>query len=315
VFLVLLGLLAAFLSWFGVRLTRGYAIQRQVSGVPASTARSELPRGGGIVILVITLLIFMPAGIAVADPGQVVRFALCAAMIATVSFFDDLRTLPRLVRLAAQSLAALIFIPAAPIYVIGLPHQDLLLGDAAAYVVSVLWIVGLSNAYSYMDGIDGLAGGQAVLVGGLWAGVGLIDGNMLVLLLGVLVAGASAGFLVYNLPPASIFMGEVGGTFLGFCLAALPMFAVAQGGSSRLIVAGGMFVSLFVFDAALTFFRYLMKGDARRTFRSHLYQRLVRLGDPAYRVTLLYLSLSVGLSVAGIVYWQSAAWMVLSWPR
>lgn len=311
IFLIFCGALATFTSWFGVRLIRNYAARQQT---PAGTSPSpETPRGGGVAILAVVLLIFMPVGLSLGDPGQVVRFALAGALMGLIGFVDDLRTLPRPARLVAQAAVAFIFVPAAPILHIGLPRFDLILTGGVSFVVSILWIVGLVNAYNYMDGIDGLAGGQAVLAGGLYVGVGLIQSDPLIVLLGLLIAGASAGFLVYNLPPASIFLGDVGSMFLGFSLAALPMLAVSRGASPRLMVTGGLIVGLFLFDAVFTFFRYLAKGqDRRHPYRSHLYQRLVKLGEPPHLVTLLYLLLSIGFGVAGLIYWNQETWLSLA---
>lgn len=306
VVLVALGGLSILLSWAGVRFTRRYAMQRLQSG--SSVYYAEVPRGGGLAILVVVLLIFMPVGFGISDPGQVVRFALAGSMIAVIGFFDDLRTLPRPIRVLAQCLAALIFVPAAPISYLDLPRLNIRLDLITSYAVSVIWVVGLVNVFSYMDGINGLAGGQAVLAGCLWAAVGLLADKPLIALLGLLVAGATLGFLVYNLPPNSIFLGDVGSSFLGFSLAALPMLIVAQGESPRLIISGGMMVSLFVFDAALTFFRYLMtRRWLPHTERSHLYQRMIQLGDPPLRVLMLYLTLSTGFGLAGLIYWREAA--------
>ncbi|MEP7289574.1 MAG: hypothetical protein ABI947_27815 [Chloroflexota bacterium] len=312
ILLLTLGALSGVLSWIGVSLIRNYALSRQRNAVASGDTTPETPRGGGLAILVVVLLIFMPVGLSIGEPSQVVRFALSGVFFGIIGFLDDLRTLPRVARLALQTLAALIFIPSAPIHEIGLPYLNLSLSEPMAYLISALWIVALSNAYNYMDGIDGLAGGQAVLAGTLWAGVGLIEGDPLIVLLGLLIAATSAGFLVYNLPPASIFMGDVGTTFLGFSLAALPMLTVSRGASSRLIISGGLIVGLFLFDAVLTFFRYLLKGQGRsHAYRSHLYQRLVKLGESPYRVTTLYLLLSTGFGIAGLIYWRTTAWMAL----
>ena len=310
ILLIFCGALAAVLSWLGVRLFRSYA-ERQHNSLGGSP-NPQAPRGGGLVILVVVLLIFMPVGLSLGDPSQVVRFALGSAMMGLIGFADDLRTLPRPARLVAQAAVAFIFVPAAPILHIGLPRFDLALPGPFSVIISILWIVGLVNAYNYMDGIDGLAGGQAVLAGGLYVGVGLIQNDPLIVLLGLLIAGASAGFLVYNLPPASIYLGDAGSMFRGFSLAALPMLAVARGASPRLIVTGGLIVGLFLFDAVLTFFRYLATGqDRRHPYRSHLYQRLVKLGEPPHLVTLLYLLLSIGFGVAGLIYWHQETWLSL----
>jgi UDP-N-acetylmuramyl pentapeptide phosphotransferase/UDP-N-acetylglucosamine-1-phosphate transferase len=312
-FLIPLGILSAVLSWAGVRLIRNYALSRQLSLTPEDRA-PETPRGGGLAILVIVLLIFMPIGLSFGDPTQVVRFALSSAFIGIIGFLDDLRTLPRWGRIALQILAALVFIPSAPITEIGLPVpiSSVTFTVPVSYVVSALWIIAFANTYNYMDGIDGLAGGQAVIAGAFWASIGIFQNDPLVTLLGLLIAGASAGFLVYNLPPASIFLGDVGTTFIGFTLAVLPMLTVSRGGSPRLIVAGALIVGLFLFDAVLTFFRYQLSGqNPSRDYRSHLYQRLIKLGEPQFRVTLLYLLISIGAGTAGIIYWRNNTWSAL----
>lgn len=310
-----LSALALLASLVGVQFIRRWAVQHQVYELSAErTSQAQpTPRGGGLAILVIVLLIFMPIGLSYGDPGLVVRFALGGTIIALVGFADDLRSLPPLPRLVVQIIAAAIFLPSTPLSVVGLPGFDLKLSIIVGYILSLLWLVGLSNAYSFMDGIDGLAGGQAVIAGLLWALIGWRSEDSLVMLLGLLIAATSAGFVLYNMPPASIFMGDVGSNFLGYSLAALPLIAIARGGSSRLIVVGALFVGLFVFDAALTFVRRALKGEnVLLPHRSHLYQRLVSSGESPQRVTLLYLLLSICFGIAGLIYWQNGAWLALA---
>ncbi len=313
-FLVGLSLLAGISSLIGVRLIRRWAVQHQVYDLATERGQHSplAPRGGGLAILVIVLLIFMPVGISVGEPGQVVRYALSGAIIGLIGFADDLRSLPPLPHLVAQIIAAAIFLPSTPLTVIGLPLLDLPLSVGIGWALGLLWLVGLSNAYHFMDGIDGLAGGLAVIAGFFWAFVGYHEQDALITLLGLLIAFTSAGFLIYNLPPASIFMGDVGSTFLGYSLAALPLIAVSRGGSPRLIISGLLIVGLFVFDAALTFVRRVLRGEnVLQPHRSHLYQRLVSLGEPPPRVTVLYLALSICFGIAGIIYWLYAAWLAL----
>ncbi len=314
-FFLALSILAGIASLIGVRLIRRWAVQHQVYDLPNERSQhtDPTPRGGGLAILVIVLLIFMPVGLSFGDPGMVVRYALGGAIIGLVGFADDLRSLPPLPRLIVQIIAATIFLPGTPLTVIGLPGLDLRLLSGVGYVISLLWLVGLSNAYNFMDGIDGLAGGQAVIGGLLWALVGWFSNDSLILLLGLLIAATAAGFVVYNMPPASIFLGDVGSNFLGYSLAALPLIAISRGGSSRLIVVGALFVGLFVFDAALTFVRRVLKGEnILQPHRSHLYQRLISVGELPGHVTALYLLLSVCFGLAGLIYWQNGAWLALA---
>jgi UDP-N-acetylmuramyl pentapeptide phosphotransferase/UDP-N-acetylglucosamine-1-phosphate transferase len=306
----LIGSIAAALTWLGIRLTRRYAVQEFRRPEPEADREPAGQPGGGLAVLVVVLMLFMPIGLWISDPNPVVRFALAGAMMAVIGFFEDLRTLPRPLRISAQVVAALIFVPATPITIIGLPRMELILPELVGIIIALVWVVGLSTVYTYMDNVDGLAGGHAAMVGLLWTIIALTEQNALVALLGVLILGTNVGFLVHNLSPARIFMGEVGGTFVGFSLAALPL--LMQGSSPRLAVTGALFVALIVFDAALTFTIYVVRGKYRKyPERSHLYQRLLSLGDSPVRVTMLYLFISACFGVAGMSYWRETSWAAL----
>jgi UDP-N-acetylmuramyl pentapeptide phosphotransferase/UDP-N-acetylglucosamine-1-phosphate transferase len=160
--------------------------------------------------------------------------------------------------------------------------------------LTFLWIVGLTNAFNFMDGIDGIAGGQALIAGFGWAMAGWYVDDGLVSVTGLLLAGSSLGFLGHNWPPARIFMGDVGSAFLGYTCAVLPV--IAGRANPRMIVVGVLLVWPFVFDATLTMLRRLCRGEnIFSAHRSHLYQRLVIVGFSHRFVSLLY----AGLAIAG----------------
>jgi SAM-dependent methyltransferase len=165
-------------------------------------------------------------------------------------------------------------------------------------VLTLLWIVGLTNAYNFMDGIDGIAGCQAAIAGMGWCALGGWSGLPLVTVLGLLLAASSLGFLIHNWPPAKIFMGDVGSTFLGYSLAVLPILAAQS--DPRLAVAGVLLVWPSVFDASFTFLRRLRRGEnVFAAHRSHLYQRLVITGLSHRWVSSLYGALAlIGLALA-----------------
>jgi len=182
--------------------------------------------------------------------------------------------------------------------------------------LAFFWVVGLTNAYNFMDGIDGLAGSQAVIAGDAWAGLGWLRGEPLVSLLGLLVAGSSLGFLLHNWPPARIFMGDVGSAFLGFTFAALAVVAALQ--NPRFAVAGILLVWPFVFDTSFTLVRRLChRENVFAAHRSHLYQRLVIAGYSHRTVTLLYVGLAlVGalLAIVWVLDLPGSDWLVLGLP-
>ena len=195
------------------------------------------------------------------------------------------------------------FVPSMPLGWLGIP-------------LTLLWLAGLTNAYNFMDGIDGLAGSQAVVAGLAWLVLGGIVGLPIVRLLGVLLAGSSLGFLGHNWPPARIFLGDVGSAFVGFSLAVLAVI----GGLAhpRLPLAGLLVVWPFVFDTTFTILRRLRRGEnIFAAHRSHLYQRLVIAGYSHRAVTLLY----AGLALVGVVLaflWvldrPTSSWLVVSLP-
>jgi UDP-N-acetylmuramyl pentapeptide phosphotransferase/UDP-N-acetylglucosamine-1-phosphate transferase len=171
----------------------------------------------------------------------------------------------------------------------------------AAVPFTVFVVTGFVNAFNFMDGIDGIAGSQAVIAGIGWVGVGYAIQDPLVAATGAAIAGASLGFLRFNWSPASIFMGDVGSYFLGFLLMALPVYVAQQ--SPAAATAGMLFVWPFIFDAAFTFVRRAVRREhLLSAHRSHLYQRLVLTGVSHRTMTLVYAGLAaIGVGVGHAV--------------
>jgi UDP-N-acetylmuramyl pentapeptide phosphotransferase/UDP-N-acetylglucosamine-1-phosphate transferase len=175
-------------------------------------------------------------------------------------------------------------------------------------VVTVVWIVGLTNVYNFMDGIDGIAAVQGVVAGIAWAVAGAWMGAGVVLLFGFVLAGACAGFLVHNWTPAKIFMGDVGSAFLGFTYAVLPILVVSElprlAGTLQPGIVPGFAILVvwpFVGDGLLTFVRRVLRGEpVWKAHRSHLYQRLVQTGWSHAGVSLLYGGWCVVGALAGL---------------
>ena len=297
---------ALILSYLAVAGLRRWAERRQILDVPneRSSHSRPTPRGGGLATVVIALLgcwfcaLFIPPTSWLA----LVTYTSGAVLVAGVSWLDDLRPLPYWIRLGVHSLVAILAILGlgawrqVSIPLLGQVHLGYL-----GIPITFLWVVGLINVYNFMDGIDGIAGGQAVVAGLGWAILGWLNGNPLVSALGLLLAATNLGFLGHNWPPARIFMGDVGSTFLGYTFAVLPLlFGVSDQvqTSAKAPLLGVSLVWPFVFDATFTFVRRLRRGEnVFAAHRSHLYQRLVIAGCSHAGVSLLY----IGLAVAGLV--------------
>lgn len=263
---------------------------------PRGSHRTPVPRGGGVGII-LGFLLGLGGWIALGGTlsPRALGWLAGALLVACVSFLDDLRSLPRVLRLAVHLAGA------ALLTLVGVQVE----GQFAPvlYPLAFLWVVAVTNIYNFMDGIDGLASTQAIAAGMGLAGAGAFAGNGLLVAGGVLLAAATAGFLVHNRPPARIFMGDVGSTFLGFSFAGLPLLAnLGVGGGEVPFEVGVVVLAPFLFDGLLTLFRRVVRGE--RWFephRSHYYQRLVRLGSSHGRVTLLYGAAAAGAAALGAV--------------
>jgi UDP-N-acetylmuramyl pentapeptide phosphotransferase/UDP-N-acetylglucosamine-1-phosphate transferase len=223
--------------------------------------------------------------------------------VAAVGFIDDLRGLPALPRLVTQVLAAVVITAAVGCWrALAWPgFSELNLGWTGLPLTVVL-IVSLTNAYNFMDGIDGIAGTQGAVAGLGWVTVGYSIQDPCVAAVGAVLTTANLGFLIFNWPPASIFMGDVGSSFLGFILAALTVLVAAR--SPEAAITGVLLVWPFVFDTGFTLLRRAGRGEnLLSAHRTHLYQRLVLTGLPQQTVTLIYgglatIGLLVGTAVA-----------------
>ncbi len=268
------------------------------------------PRGGGLAIVLVSLaamaaLAALPSRDPLALP--VLVLLIVSAPVAIVSAIDDVRPLPAPVRLLVHLAVGLAtWALAGGWNVVDLPVAGAVSLGVLAPLLSVVWVVGLLNAYNFMDGIDGLAALQAVIAGAAWAAVGWSAGSWPLVVLGEVVTAASLGFLVFNRPRARIFMGDVGSAFLGFLFAAIPM-SVSHA-EPRAALVGVAVVWPFVFDASFTFVRRALRGEnVLAAHRSHLYQRLVIAGWSHGRATLLYGGLALYGAIAGVCYARHCA--------
>jgi Fuc2NAc and GlcNAc transferase len=292
--MLIAGLLTTMLS--GLLALAGTAFIRRYAGplglVAAPNARSShsvpTPSGGGVGIVAGGAV--GGAFVLAAEPWPAAVLLAAALLVAAIGFVDDRRPLPAAVRLAAQVLLVAVVaafgLPAGGIAAaIGLPLPPFLV-TGVVVLAAVYWV----NLFNFMDGIDGLAASQAIfmlLAAALLAVVRTEGGAVEQPAFWWLptIAAASAGFLLLNWPPARIFMGDAGSTFLGFLIAVLALTTTGLGWLSLwqwLILA-----AVFGTDATLTLCRRLLQGE--RIFeahRRHAYQRLARRWQSHRSVTM-----------------------------
>lgn len=310
--LAALSLVALAISFLSVGRLCRWAERHQVLDIPneRSSHTRPIPSGGGLSIVAVSLvgLILYWLSNPVWPLRTLLAYEMGACMISTVSWLDDLQTVPNLVRFGIHSLGAVLA-------VLFLGYWDAttlpFLGDVRfgplGIPITFFWIVGLTNAYNFMDGIDGIAGVQAVAAGFGWALLGFSEELPFVCFWGALVAASSLGFLFHNWSPARIFMGDVGSAFLGYSFACLAI--VGQHEKPTMAFAGVVMVWPFIFDTVFTLFRrFKRRENIFKAHRSHLYQRLVIAGFSHRTVSMVYAALDVvGVFLAFLVV-KEARW-------
>jgi UDP-N-acetylmuramyl pentapeptide phosphotransferase/UDP-N-acetylglucosamine-1-phosphate transferase len=247
------------------------------------------PIGAGIVLVTVNVAGWIGYGLGHLALLRAAMVCSAAALaIAAVSLIDDLGHVRYLIRLAMHSLGAVAVIAVVgPWHAIALPLLDTVTLGTLAWPVTLLWMVGLINAFNFVDGLDGMAGAQAASAGLGWIVLGLVTGNSMVAGGGGVLCASCLGFLWHNWHPARIFMGDVGATFLGYTLAILPVVASRQ--DARLPLVGLLLVWPAVFDSGFTVTRRLLRRETvvsgHRTF---LFHRLADAGWSHSDAAVLY---------------------------
>lgn len=270
-----LGLAVFVLALVASLAARGLLRRLGVVDVPNARSSHRIPiiRGGGLGFVAVILAGWLGLALSGA-PGLPPTVLAGALAVAAISLLDDVRGVRWSIRLAVQALAvaaALASLPGGPVLADGLP----VVVDRLILGLAWLWFV---NLFNFMDGIDGIAGTEALVIAFGIVAIALLAGLPGWPVPAALVVGAAvAGFLPFNLPKARMFMGDVGSTTLGYALGWLLILVAAEGALATAILLG----LYFVVDATST----LLMRTARRerlheAHRQHAYQRAVDRGLP-----------------------------------
>ncbi len=305
-----LGLVAFGAAWLGTRLVLRMLRQRAILDHPnpRSSHQAPTPRGGGLAVVPVILTLWLGIGIYVQTIASFWTVLVAAAILAEISWRDDLSALAVGPRIATQFLAAVVcwFSLSGPVFQGLLPP----ILDAAATIVLWVWF---TNLFNFMDGIDGISGQQAA-----WIGLGLcllaLSGpasGATMPLLAITLTATALGFLPWNWHPARIFLGDVGSIPLGFLLGWLLITTAANG-----YWAAALLLPLYYLaDASLTLGRRALRG-ARfwNAHKEHYYQLAVQggVGQVTVARTIIaanWLLLACAmLSLAG----ETATWTALA---
>lgn len=234
--------------------------------------------------------------------------AVGAIAVSVVSFLDDLGSISPAVRFGCHAVATLI-----PLAVLGCPSVQLAIGPGLGWglpqwlslALLFFWIAGYTNAFNFMDGINGIAASQAALTGiGMAVVGGLSSGkwNSAPVLLSLVVAGAALGFLPHNFPRARMFMGDVSSAPLGYLLALIVVWLSFDFGW-WLCIPLLLLHANFVIDTAVTLLRRMIKREQwYAAHREHFYQRLIRSGKSHVFVTGWTIALQLVVFALMVLY-------------
>jgi UDP-GlcNAc:undecaprenyl-phosphate GlcNAc-1-phosphate transferase len=273
---------------------------------------ADTPRIGGIGIFVAFLLsvlvLFLLASRLPGTPrlvagwtarfgSLVLRFLPLLGGVAIIHFLgliDDFRNLRAVIKLLVQ-IAAAIVVVLGPFrietLIIPFSEAEIHLGFWS-YPITVIWIVAISNALNFIDGVDGLAGGTAAIAALVFGIVAYLLGHGLAAAMAVGLLGALVGFLVFNLPPARVFMGDSGSYVLGFLLGTLPLTMADGGRSSLALIPVITILFVPIVDMTTSVFRRLRRGKHPFSAdREHLHHKLMDLGMGSWKIlSVIYLS-------------------------
>ncbi len=277
---------------------------------PRSSHETPTPRSGGIGI-VLSFLLAMGAtyhwGEATSMPaGSFPGFLASALLVAGISLYDDITHQPFHTKLATQFIAVLVALAGdiviRALYLPGIGAVGLGWGG---YALTAVWILGLANAFNFMDGLDGLAGGTAVIVALFFAGLTSWQGGVFVSVTCYALVAGALGFLPFNFPPARIFMGDVGSAFLGFVFATLAVIAAQDELAPTPILVMPLLLFSFIYDTLFTLVRRWRAGEnVTAAHRGHLYQLMNQLGYSHRTVSLFQYGVTAAQGVGAVVLVQ-----------
>ena len=281
----------------------------------------QIPRIGGVAIFVtvmVTLAVLwgFSRDVEWGDAGRLSVILAGATAIHLLGLWDDLRPMPARMKFLGQILIAIaVYLAGVRVELLSVPiggAATVELNAAVGALVTVVWLVGITNAFNLIDGLDGLASGAALFALTTMFVVASIYGQTGAAFVTLVLAGATLGFLFFNFHPASIFLGDSGSLFLGFMLAGIGLLSSQKSPTMVALAIPLVSLGLPVLDTALAIFRRFLGG--RPIFsadRGHIHHRLLSLGHSPRKVALLLYGACAVLALGAMLMVRQAAFIAL----
>ena len=294
-------------------LVRRFAFKIGAIYIPKDNRRMHkkpTPRIGGLAII----FGFTVATLCFAQPSRQLYGTLAgAAIIAVMGVIDDCKNLPAKLKFVIQIIAALVVVFAGDIKIDVFTNPNFLsdnpywvLPEWLSVTLTVIWIVFITNAVNFIDGLDGLAAGVSAIMSISLVFISIRVGEYSIAILGIALMGSCFGFLPFNFNPAKIFMGDTGSTFLGFMLATLSIQGVFKSYAVISFAVPLLILGLPLFDALFAMIRRILRGQSPMTAdRGHLHHRLVDMGFSQKQTVFILYAISGVLGITAVLLAES----------
>lgn len=301
---------AIIISFFMTPIARKVAIKVNAIDIPKDERRvhkKPIPLLGGLAIYlatIISILLYLPIS------KTLISIIIGGTIIFISGIIDDIKDISAKTKLFFQIIAAIVLILGdVRIDFITNPFstgRPLLYLDGFSIPLTILWIVGITNAFNLIDGLDGLTAGVASISSlSLLFVASQFDYNS-IMIISVIVAGSCLGFLPYNFSPAKIFMGDTGALFLGFMLSAISIEGVMKSTAAIAIIIPIIILGIPIFDTTFAIFRRLLNGKSIIEADSgHLHHKLIRKGYSQKETVLIFYLISGVFGILAVIVAKS----------
>ena len=239
-------------------------------------------------------------------------------ILGVTCYFDDVKGLKPLVKLTAQLAAAIIVVRSGIIIDnITIQENNVILNEVFSYILTVGWIVGITNAINLIDGLDGLSSGVSLISCiSLLIIFSLNESPLIAIILITALAGAIVGFLPYNFNPAKTFIGDVGSNFMGFALSIISILGVAKTYTAIVLIAPMIVLGLPILDTLWAIIRRIIKNKSIKGVfkpdKGHLHHKLMARGYTQKQAVLILYGVAATLGMVAVILLDSGIWKALS---
>ena len=287
-----------------------------------------IPKLGGVAVIAgfVVSFIYLVITLSIEDSSRlnlfgieeygkkILGFFVGVLILGITCFIDDVKTIKPLAKLSGQLLAAIAVVVSGIRIIEVIPFfESAVLNEAVSMILTVIWIIVITNAINLMDGLDGLSSGITMISCiSLLIIFSLNNSPLIAIIMITALAGALCGFLPFNFNPAKTFMGDVGSNFLGFCLAVVSILGFAKGYTLIAIIAPILALGVPIFDTLFAMVRRFLKGQPMlKPDGAHIHHRLLKHGFNQRQAVLILYTITSALCIVAVLIVAADFWKLI----